>query len=263
MGRPSQPAKLSGSTNRRLNMYALAGTAAGVGALALAQVAEAKIVYTPTHKVIGLNGSYNLDLNHDGISDFTILERAFYSTVYNINFLSVKPLGSNGVAGQQRHYAEALKRGVRIGSNLGFYQRPTEMCDVRTGGREGSFGPWVNVTNRYLGLKFTIKGKTHYGWARLTVKTKDGDLNINAILTGYAYETIPNHSLRAGEIADGANDPTPNPASDISEPATLGLLALGWPGLSIWRREESAGAIPRGFLIDFAPPGRASRPSPH
>ena len=28
---------------------------------------------------------------------------------------------------------------------------------------------WEGVKNRYLGLKFYVKGKAHYGWARMTV----------------------------------------------------------------------------------------------
>jgi len=38
-----------------------------------------------------------------------------------------------------------------------------------------SSGPWKNLENRYLGLKFSIAGRTHYGWVRLSVKVhKDG-----------------------------------------------------------------------------------------
>jgi|HubBroStandDraft_6_1064221.scaffolds.fasta_scaffold05468_2 hypothetical protein len=54
-----------------LNAYALAAGAAGVGVLALAQPAGAKIVYTPAHIPIVQNkGLVELDLNHDGINDF-------------------------------------------------------------------------------------------------------------------------------------------------------------------------------------------------
>jgi len=50
MKRPARvPSQLSESLHHRLNMYAIAAGAAGVGALALAQPAEAKIVYTPSH----------------------------------------------------------------------------------------------------------------------------------------------------------------------------------------------------------------------
>jgi hypothetical protein len=75
--RPSgKPAKLSESTNHQLHMYALAAGAAGVGVLAVAQSAEAKVIYTQTHVVIGTNHIYSLDLNHDGIADFKIDRRA-------------------------------------------------------------------------------------------------------------------------------------------------------------------------------------------
>lgn len=46
--RPGATAELSDSLHHRLNSYALAASAAGVGVLAVAQPADAKIVYTPT-----------------------------------------------------------------------------------------------------------------------------------------------------------------------------------------------------------------------
>ena len=80
MNRPSRPsrtpARLSESTNRHLNMYAIAASAAGVGLLALAQPAEAKIVYTPASvKIVSQPaGIYNLDLDHDGRPDFALID---------------------------------------------------------------------------------------------------------------------------------------------------------------------------------------------
>ena len=108
---------------------------------------------------------------------------------------------------------------------------------------QGSLGKWLNVTNGYLGLKFTIKRKTHYGWARLTVRALGGAF-IKATLTGYAYETIPNKAVIAGQtkaMDDSKCRKQPNPAAltmPTPAPATLGALALGAPGLSIWRRKE-------------------------
>jgi len=46
MTRPRKPANFSHSVHHRLDMYALAASAAGVAALALAQPAEAKVIYT-------------------------------------------------------------------------------------------------------------------------------------------------------------------------------------------------------------------------
>jgi hypothetical protein len=99
--------------------------------------------------------------------------------------------------------------------------------------------------NRYLGLKFTIKGTTHFGWARLNVTctTMYGNHKVTGVLTGYAYETIPNKPIITGKTGGPGDDDQPAPASlktHTSEPTTLGALALAAPGLAIWRREEPA-----------------------
>ena len=75
-----------------------------------------------------------------------------------------------------------------------------------------------DVKNRYLGFKFQIKGKIHYGWARLNV-TGSGLGTIVATMTGYAYETIPNKAIVAGRTK-GTED-------NVDEFGTLGDLALG------------------------------------
>ena len=75
MKRPSVPRKtanLSKSIHQQLNAYAIAAGAAGVSLLVLAQPADAKIIYTPAHVVIGR--TFPLDLNHDGIIDFWIVD---------------------------------------------------------------------------------------------------------------------------------------------------------------------------------------------
>src|SRR5215471_858007 len=70
--RPRATVELSKSLNHQLNTYALAAGAAGVTALCSPQAAQAKIVYTPAHMNIPLNIYVLLDLNHDGIPDFTL-----------------------------------------------------------------------------------------------------------------------------------------------------------------------------------------------
>jgi hypothetical protein len=66
------PSALSDSVRLRLNMYALAASAAGVGALALARPSEAEIVYRPAQVTIRINKTIPLDLNHDGKTDFRL-----------------------------------------------------------------------------------------------------------------------------------------------------------------------------------------------
>jgi hypothetical protein len=78
------------------------------------------------------------------------------------------------------------------------------------------FGYWVNAQHRYLGLRFIINGKVHYGWARLNVQTETRN-QIKATLTGYAYETIANKPIIAGKTHG-------------KDEATLGRLAQGASG---------------------------------
>ena len=152
-----------------------------MGLLSLSQPAEAKIVYTPANVVIGYDGFgyYKLDLNHDEITDFTI----YWDKSVGLDRhqdLHALPDATNRVVGMKSCSsgrctinASALYRGVKIGSGQAFYggQRAFMAHGQCLGtGKHCSFGGnWLGVNNRYLGLAFTIHGKTHYGWARLSV----------------------------------------------------------------------------------------------
>jgi hypothetical protein len=243
-------ASLSPFLNRQLNSYAIAAAASGVGLLALTQPSEAKIVYTKAYQKIGLNGIYGLDLNNDGTKD-VIIQEIGDSTGSGSNFLAAAPAYGNAIEGS-KSMAAAVMKGAVIGPGQKFISlgqssfganmaRAFERNPGRAtgGGSTGSSGQWLNVTNRFLGVKFKIDGKTHYGWARLSVQVKF--LQITAELTGYAYETVAGESIRAGEITDGADQPAEVTVDDSSgaEPTSddagsLGNLALG------------AGAVGRG-----------------
>jgi hypothetical protein len=246
MNRPSglrNTAERSESVLHQLNMYALAAGAAGVSVLVLCQTSQAKIVYTPTHLTIGLHDSYKLDLNHDGIADFTILNTSYHNTSTWFYRLSEKAAQGNAVVASsrgQQELAEALYHGARIPAGHVFYHKPALLASaVYNPGGTFSGGNWVNVSGRYLGLRFTIKTQTHYGWARLSVQVSG--TTVTGTLTGYAYETIANKPIIAGRTK-GPDDgePTASFSTPTSEPATLGALAMGAPGLAIWRRKETA-----------------------
>ena len=235
-------------------MYALAASAAGISFLALSQTAEGEIVYTPAHRVIPPHHSYNIDLNHDGITDFKIANSVSACTDFCFFELRQWPADGNRAVGyfvgSGTHYPadSALRAGVSIGPRSPFKKGTAEMAvarsNVYTSNKTIVYGPWANVKDRYLGIKFQIKGNTHYGWVRLNVETSK--TTITATLTGYAYESIPNKPIVAGKTAGPGNAGVEEPNASLNAPtsgrATLGLLAMGSPGLSIWRREEPAGA---------------------
>jgi len=218
------PANLPASVHHQINLYALAASAAGVGVLALVQPAEAKIVYTPTHKTIRVHQHYNLDFNRDGITDFTLqITTSHQSEHFYFTTLGVLSPKNNAVVGGKTHtygrgpYAFALQRGAVVGPKQQF---PGKLMALA--GTDDGFsvyvGQWLNVKNRYLGLKFQINGKTHFGWARLSVVSTKISIT-SATLTGYAYETTPNKPIIAGK--------TKGPEETASETGTLGALARG------------------------------------
>jgi hypothetical protein len=253
------PAALPASFNRQLTMYALAAGAAGVGLLTLTPPAEAKIVYTPAHQKLPINQDFFLDVDHNGTNDFrlhiaTLNPRFPSQTNCVYASLNVFPQNrGNGLVGQLHSglsSASALRLGTPIGPRRRFNGSRNLMAEIMSCPVYGYFGLWENnghgVRNRYLGLKFTIKGKIHYGWARMNVRAtvqSNGKYTVNALLTGYAYETIPNKRIIAGQTkgTDDSNVEQPDAALTMPtpEPASLGALAMGAPGLSIWRREES------------------------
>lgn len=215
--------KLSLCIDGRLTAYALAASAGGVAVLALTHPAEARIIYTPAHRSIAPHQTIALDLNHDGKVDFRFKDALSTTSAsfFHSGRLSIFPLAANQIWGHKTgvglHYASALQAGVKIGLSGPFSAGSRSMAYGR---QEGSSyyceGKWDNVTGRYLGLKFTIAGKTHFGWARLNVTCNAP--RVNAVLTGYAYETIANKAIIAGK--------THGPDVIVKQ-ATIGELASG------------------------------------
>jgi hypothetical protein len=214
--------QISSSLDKHLNLYTLAASAAGVSLLAFAQPSEAEVVYTPTHVTFKAGTSYFLDINNDGTPDFQLKDTASQFTAG----LSVHPWAnggpvSNGVEiGQGSLDPLALNRGSQIGPGKNFYGCLSCSYGQLLAGanKAGDSGDWVNVTNRYLGIKFFVGGETYYGWARLSVRVNG--MSVTGVLTGYAYENIPNHPIRAGQTSGTAD-------ASLPEAGTPGALARG------------------------------------
>lgn len=235
INRPQTP--LTAQLEKKVAAYASVGagksilacaataSAAGIAVLALSPAAAARIVYTPAHEsLVGLT----LDLNHDGKGDVQFNQNVNATTSVGMQSIWVGPTSSSAqrlnkvVATPKNLDAVALRAGSRIGPDRQFETHGVIYGDViyRNPPHTVWFGQWGNggkgLKDRYLGIKFTINGQFHYGWARIST-TVTGDQS-TSLLTGYAYETVPNKPILAGK--------TKGPSSS-AERETLGQLARG------------------------------------
>lgn len=232
-GKQQEPKKetLSPRLHKRLLAYA---AVAGAGLAASASSAEAEIVFTPVHS--HFNFRFPLDLNHDGINDF-ILTSSYLSGIGQVQV--IPQITGNKVVGVPQFCsfhansiaAAALPRGAVIGSSAAFNSQAKCMAGLNS---FNSYGPWVDKNDWYLGLAFEIEGELHYGWARITVQKVTGKTPFGwkAYITGYAYETIPGKPIVAGETGKSAK-------AEVVTPL-LQLLALGAPGLDVWRSAKAS-----------------------
>lgn len=202
---------------KRLLAYAAAAGAVGMGAVA-PPCAQADIIYTPADIHIAPRSHYFLDLNHDGIDDFKLINRATSGFAYP--YMRAKGLQHNGVLGSG-YFAARLSQGATIGPGSSFTRRG--LMGSGLGG-----GPWIGSFTGYLGLEFEVDGLPYYGWAEISVGF--GQRGYREGLLGYAYDTIPGQAIRAGQ-----RSATLEPGTATPEPGTLGLLALGSLGLAFWR----------------------------
>jgi hypothetical protein len=248
---------LAPELERSLAAYAGAAVAAGVSMAAMAAPAEAKIVYTPTHTIIGAHQAVPLDLNHDGVADFAFGNALYHSGsdlyLFCPAFRSSRcTVPGNEVWGQGAvvdRFASALPAGFKVRANKSHFQQLrnnfVSMENVYVG-RYGSTsqidGQWLYAKNRYLGLRFMINGEVHYGWARLSVPAKG--FQISPVLTGYAYETVPNKPIITGKIK----------GQDVItlDPSTLGHLAGGASQIPAWHgaRKRSNAQLVSGYTRD-------------
>lgn len=245
---PPAAAKLGNELEKKLAAYAGSAIAAGVGLLALTKSADAKIIYTPARINIPLSNTQKvpLDLNKDGNVDFSFANRS-YRTGSHLHLFSlavIPPNSSNRAWGKGRlgsqswfkRFASALPAGRAVGANksylgAGAARMATLSVSTTIGvtAASNTGGQFPYARNRYIGLQFVIAGKIHYGWARISVPSVTPKNGISAVITGYAYETIPGKPIISGK--------TKGPDVETVEQPTLGQLAQGAPAMPIWSRK--------------------------
>jgi hypothetical protein len=225
-------------------MYALVAGATGTGlpnAMASSETAHGPIVFTPSHAFLGGLGTTILpiDLNHDGVFDLSLAVYNFRTSVPSSAFAAARgSLWDVPAAGNAAAFLP-LAKGAVIGGPGGALDSGRARLawgdSVNHSGHGGYYigGPWANsAPDQYLGVRFQIDGRTHYGWVRLTVVAYP--FEVYTIVAGYAYNTVPNQPIRAGEGMFAATDSV----GQSSAGQSLGALSLGARGLQLWRNKE-------------------------
>ncbi len=213
--------KNSNSLTKRLVQY-------GALSVAIAGVAEAsgQIVYTDiTDFTGGGTVDYDLDLNNDGIVDFTVDAASFGGgAAFAVNLYA--GTASNSFLGSAPSYIYpfALNSGDAISSgqtswfdaNASSGTLNFVSCYYGNGGSN-----WCGVTDKYLGLRFQLAGNTHYGWARLDLSASGNSFTVK----DYAYNSTPGAPINAGQTL-GVEEFGTNAIKIVALNKSIGLYNL-------------------------------------
>lgn len=243
-----RPSLLDEVLERRMLLYVLAAGATLAGASGAAQ---SRVVFTPSNVVLS-TGSLQIDLNNDGTTDFILdygggpqnvagrsRRRPPGCSSGGFGLYASGATASDGIVdGNGNTFVEALRNGTKIG-NHDYFKNSGLMAVITdtTFCRSIAEGYFANTTQRFLGVRFQIDGRTHYGW--IGFRSVTASVFITATLYGWAYETQPNTPIYAG-LAAAIGKLEKQPAVRSAEPTSLELLAAGHVAVADWRRRNAA-----------------------
>ncbi|WP_207426950.1 hypothetical protein [Pedobacter sp. SYSU D00535] len=157
------------------------------------------------------NNPLLLDLNKDGVVDYymtsVLLEENDEPYMYllinrkspNMNKVLVRKgpeLVLNGLWGVPFERDFEIKDLAPDGTEWSENLTKTCLLSTRDNGQRVLWGgEWIGKKDKYLGLKFKINDKYHYGWMRISHTAGEGKL----ALQDYAYNKNPEESILAGQ----------------------------------------------------------------
>lgn len=177
------------------------------------QFANAQIVYTDVNPdQTQSSGSYNIDLNKDGVNDFTLKETQTTYSLCNIGgcspvhetgftFSLACIMNNEGGSGS----SDKLDKNTLIDSTSLTWQSGTIILDAISWSGHCTFGvgcqisvigngDWGADTNKYLALRILSGSQNYYGWVRLDWSGVQG-----FTVKDYAYNSIPDQAILAGQ----------------------------------------------------------------
>jgi hypothetical protein len=241
--RVRSPRILGELLNRSLNAYILAAGAT-VAALANPLPADAEAVCVPSKVILWGGGTFQFFFPGQKIAAFNIAQThttgsSITSAFFNRGFLIANTADASAVITNNPYPADLSSAAIvgptdKFGKGNSYGLLFTYAYGIR-GGR-GNLKHGVN----YLGLKFSLSGQTHYGWARMRVTTnelRDHEYLTVIHLQAVGYETVANQPIQVNANCKGTatNDSEANKAQ--SPVGSLGNLALGTVGTNLRRQQ--------------------------
>lgn len=153
-------------------------------------VTNASVVYTdlnPDQTLI--NSSFSVDMDGDSNAEFDLdnwsTPPSSYYSGSSVWATGVEMIESSTTLG----YLEIINSGMTIGAASNFVS--SGVLDLF----QTSSDPWIGQSQKYIGVKFLINSNVHYGWVEVSINPSTYETTIH----GFAYETVPNTSILAGD----------------------------------------------------------------
>jgi hypothetical protein len=184
--------------------------------------ANAQIIYTdinPDTTIIrtrlNLRGNYsieqNRDFNNDGIPDlkFTLITSIItgyppLSYGYTAGTIKATPLNGSAILTGSSGYPAKINLNSIISANANWDSTASQLIFQKklSNGTTTNTGNWNAATNGFLGLRVIAGGQTYYCWIQMNAEAFTSGTNAATLtLLDYAYNTIPNQPILAGETS--------------------------------------------------------------
>jgi hypothetical protein len=205
--------------------------AASATALIAAPRTDAAIHYSgPVNKAFPAQTDTTASFQLDQPDDFFVLQHTDFIGLGGAFFRVEAVRGGDfrGVGGLDSAYVTKIGTGRYISQGNFTKEVYSYGTLVKYGGGPGA--KWNARGIGFIGFRFNNGAGVQYGWARIHM----GGLNKNSAfkLLDYAYAD-PGEPLKAGQRDSSA--------AEAASEGSLGLLALGGAGVTLWRRRRRCG----------------------
>jgi len=217
----------------RLLKYSLAAGAVLFGA----KVGNAQVIYTNPADQINVS-EFSIDFNGDGTID---LDVKAYPGPHGSVARSDIDIATGKVQGYNRslyHLGSALNSSISIGPSKNFSGTFQNLV-------YSSYGQWPGKNQKFLGVKFTISGQTHYGWVRLSCSST---APYKLTVYDYAYQATANTAISSGALPVELTTFTANNLGDKVELKWNTATEVNNYGFNIERKPQAGEWTKIGFI---------------